>query len=46
MSALDHATEIKILQSIKENFPYVTIISVTHNPNTISEYTRFITIGN
>jgi ATP-binding cassette subfamily B protein len=45
MSALDHATEIKILQSINDNFPDITIISVTHNQNTIPQYTRFIEIG-
>lgn len=40
MSALDHETERKILNSIKEFYPSVTIISVTHNSTTIDAYDR------
>ena len=45
MSALDHGTETKILHSINEIYPDITIISVTHNSNTLSQYSRTIAIG-
>jgi ATP-binding cassette subfamily B protein len=45
MSSLDQVTETKILDAINKNFPDTTVISVTHNPNTLSQYSRTCTIG-
>lgn len=45
MSALDQATETKIIKSINEIYPTTTIVSVTHNPNSISQYSRAVEIG-